>query len=163
MGRLGVSKPVLIFNLDGVLVDSEPLAETVFTEHLGKIGVQLAPDQLERLRGLRLEERLQLVSPRGAELPDDFLETLRAETHERLLTNLQPIPHIESTLASLPHRCCLVSSSAPEQIELSLTVTGLEQFFPPEHRFSASQVKWGKPAPDLFQFAASELGLHARA
>ena len=157
-----MSKPALIFNLDGVLVDSESIVETVFAEQLGRVGVQLTPDRSVRLQGLRLDDRLQLASPHGADLPSDLLDTLRAETLARLRTNLKPIPHIETTLASLPHRRCLVSSASPEQIALSLTVTGLDQFFPAEHRFSASQVQWGKPAPDLFQLAASEMGLQAR-
>ena len=70
---------------------------------------------------------------------------------------LQPIPGIEQTLARLRQKICVASSGTPERIRSSLTITGLIDRFAP-HIFSASQVAHGKPAPDLFLFAAAQMG-----
>lgn len=154
---------MLIFDMDGVLVNSEAIISAVLADHLGQLGVQITAAQSELTRGLRLHDRLQLVQANhNLDLPDDFIGTLQAATRARLRTDLQPIPHIESALASISHPRCLVSSSAPDQIGLSLSVTGLDALFPEEHRFSASQVEWGKPDPALFRFAADQVGVHAK-
>lgn len=163
-GKGAAPEPTLIFDMDGVLVDSEAIANTVFAEHLNRFGVQMTPEQAtEMFRGRRLDDCLQLVkSYHGVDLPDDFLDTLQSETFARFRTDLQPIPHVEAALAALSYPRCLASSSAPDKIELSLSVTGLDRFFSAAHRFSASQVEWGKPDPALFQFAAAQMGALAR-
>ncbi|MEL6346522.1 MAG: HAD family phosphatase [Myxococcota bacterium] len=159
--KQSASEPTLIFGLGGVLVDSQMIANTVFSEHLARIGVPMTPEQAtERFRGRRLDDCVQLVkSYHGVDLSDDFLDALQSETLARLRTDLQPIPHIEGALTSLPNRRCLASSSSPAQIDLSLTVTGLDRFFPAEQRFSADQVEWGKPDPALFRLAATQMGV----
>src|SRR5208337_4480728 len=83
------------------------------------------------------------------------------EAGQRLLARfrqeLQPVNGVAATIASLPYRRCVCSSSAPERLRLSLEVTGLAPLFGNEV-FSAAQVPHGKPAPDLFLLAARTLG-----
>ena len=156
--------PLLIFDMDGVLVDSEDLATAVLGAHLRRHGVSVTDaEATARFRGRRLEDCFALVTAQyGVTLPPDFRDTLQAETYAVLRAQLQPVAHVAwalETLQALP--CCLASSSEPEKIQLSLEVTGLDRFFPPERRFSGSQVARGKPAPDLFRFAAAQCGVPA--
>jgi HAD superfamily hydrolase (TIGR01509 family) len=98
-------------------------------------------------------------------LRDDFgfivtpahLEQARATLSDRFRRELKPIPGVKVALGKLPGRRCIASSSKPERIRLSLSVTGLLNEFEP-HIYSASMVERGKPAPDLFLHAARDMG-----
>ncbi|MEL6344689.1 MAG: HAD family phosphatase [Myxococcota bacterium] len=159
-----MATPTLIFDMDGVLVDSEPIANTVFADHLGRFGVSMTVDEvIAQFRGLRLDDCVAWVQTTyDITLPADFIETLQVETFQRLEAALQPIPNVESALSQLSYPMCLASSSAPDKIALSLRVTGLGRYFPPERRFSGTQVPRGKPDPALFRLAASTVGADPR-
>jgi HAD superfamily hydrolase (TIGR01509 family) len=90
-------------------------------------------------------------------LPPDFAERAARRTLEAFDRELQPIPGIAELLANLPDRKCVASSSEPTRIRHSLSLAGILHHFEP-HIFSATQVKRGKPAPDLFLFAAASMG-----
>jgi len=153
--------PTLIFDMDGVLVDSEALANDVFAEHLRRYGADITgPQATELFRGRSLDDCLALaVEAHGLSLPADFLDVMQAETFERLRADLQPVRHVEWALEQLGDiDRCLASSSQPDKIDLSLEVTGLDRFFPPERRYSAAMVERGKPHPDLFLLAADKVG-----
>ncbi len=144
-----------IFDLDGTLVDSEPIANAVFAEHLRALGVQMnAAEAAHLFTGLRMPDCYALVERDfGIAVPAGFHDRLQAETFARLREALQPMPGAAAMLAALPMPKVVASSSEPEKIALSLEATGLAGHF--SDLYSASQVSRGKPAPDLFLWAAS--------
>jgi HAD superfamily hydrolase (TIGR01509 family) len=149
---------LLIFDCDGVLVDSEPLACRVDAEVLGALGFAIAAEDIRRRYvGKSLTDMIAgIEAEHGRALPEDFGARLNATLLDRFRTELQPMPGVRDAIVSLPGRRCVASSSLPERVALSLTVTGLIDLF--DHRFSSSQVGRGKPAPDLFLFAAEQMG-----
>lgn len=148
-----------IFDLDGTLVDSEPIANRVFAEHLAAIGVPMTAEEAEhRFTGLRMPDCYALVERDfGIAIPPDFHERLQAETFERLRRELQPMPGAAAMLERLSMPKVVASSSEPEKIRLSLEAVGLERHF--VRCFSAVQIARGKPAPDLFLLAAETMGV----
>src|SRR5262249_22439663 len=94
----------------------------------------------------------------GIKLPPDFGERAARRTLEAFDQRLRPIPGMAELLANLPGRKCVASSSEPPRIRHSLSLAGILHHFEP-HIFSATQVERGKPAPDLYQFAAQSMGV----
>ena len=153
---------LVIFDCDGVLVDSEPIALSVLAEMLALQGVAIAEGEIaDRFLGRSLRTVTDIVRRDfGVALPEDFPARLRYRLFERYETELRAMPGIVEALDALNAqdvRYCVASSSLPERIEKSLTVTGLMDRFAPDI-FSASMVRSGKPAPDLFLFAAAQMG-----
>lgn len=153
---------LVIFDCDGVLVDSEALAAQAFAEELAQIGLPWTVSDLDmRFRGLSLRDCLSLVEREWGPLPDAFLTGLNARTYERFERDLRAVPGVHLVVealvrAKIPY--CVASSGSHEKMRLTLGLTGLLPFF--EGRlFSADQVARGKPAPDLFLFAAREIGI----
>jgi HAD superfamily hydrolase (TIGR01509 family) len=156
-----VSSPIglIIFDCDGVLVDSEPLAFRVLLEGLAAAG-HVMDEQAAHDRFLgRSLANLQSVLRRefGVELNAAQLEEMRVRLFEVYRQELKPMPGIAETLDKLTIPYCVASSSLPDRIRLSLEVTGLLPRFDP-HLFSATMVAKGKPEPDLFLYAAQEMG-----
>ncbi len=147
---------MVIFDCNGVLVDSEPIAAAVFSEALGRIGVTLsAAGAMRRLHGRRPADVFAAVeTATGRSLPPDFAAFVAAQTLRRLRTELRPIAHAAHALTWIRGPKAVASSSPPERIRTSLEVTGLMRFFEPRC-YSASAVRKGKPAPDLFLLAAA--------
>jgi HAD superfamily hydrolase (TIGR01509 family) len=155
---------LVVFDCDGVLVDSEPLSMRVLLEAIAARGVQLDPATgYDRFLGRSLASICQsLEQDFGVTLDATALDQLRQRLYATFEAELQPIPGIAATLERLDTPFCVASSSQPERIELSLRVTGLW----PQFRgklFSATMVARGKPAPDLFHHAALTMGHSARA
>lgn len=152
---------LIIFDMDGTLVDSEPLSNRLFHEKLLLHGLDPRFDLAtvtHDLTGLSLPSCFALIRDRyGLSLPGNFEDDLQAETYRRLKTDLQPIPGVPAMLPQIPQAKCVASSSEPEKIALSLELCALHHHFTP-HLFSARQVANGKPAPDLFLFAAERMG-----
>jgi HAD superfamily hydrolase (TIGR01509 family) len=155
-----VNFDLVIFDCDGVLVDSEALACVVHAEVLTAHGYAITPEQVhERFLGRSSKEaRFEVETEMGRVLPDDYTVQLKATIDRVFGEQLSPVPHIAETLAKLTQRICVASSGTPTRIVSSLTTTGLIDRFAP-HLFSASQVERGKPAPDLFLFAAAQMGV----
>jgi HAD superfamily hydrolase (TIGR01509 family) len=156
-----VAPPIglIIFDCDGVLVDSEPLAFRVLLEGLTAAGHAMDEQAAyDRFLGRSLAN-LQSVLRRefGVELNAAQLEEMRVRLFEVYRQELKPMPGIAETLDKLTIPCCVASSSLPDRIRLSLEVTGLLPRFDP-HLFSATMVAKGKPEPDLFLYAAQEMG-----
>ena len=151
---------LVIFDCDGVLVDSEALACVVHAEVLTAHGYAITPEQVhERFLGRSSKEaRFEVESEMGRVLPDEYTVQLKATIDQVFGEQLTPVPHIAETLARLTQQICVASSGTPTRIVSSLTTTGLIDRFAP-HLFSASQVEHGKPAPDLFLFAAARMGV----
>ena len=154
------SVELVIFDCDGVLVDSEPLAMQVLLDAVAEAGVTLDPDQAyARFLGRSLASIVANLSENHqVELTSDALERMRLRLYDLFRHKLQPIAGIEKVLRVLEQRICVASSSQPERIHLALDVTGLRAAFG-ENVFSATMVKHGKPAPDLFLHAAGAMGV----
>ena len=154
-----MSFDLIIFDMDGTLVDSEPIANRVFFEKLVGLGLDPRYDEAtvaHDLTGLSLPSCFRLVQERyGIVLPEDFETHLQAETFRRFDRELKAIEGAAEMLEQVHQRKCIASSSELDKITLSLELCGLAGHFP--HRFSAQQVARGKPEPDLFLFAAERM------
>ena len=151
---------LVIFDCDGVLVDSEPISLSVTREWLAGAGCDLDEAAgYAHLLGRSLPSVIGWVRQEyGLALSDAHLADLRARLHARFRSDLRAIPRVAETVAALDCAVCVASSSQPERIRLSLSLTGLLPLFDP-HIFSASMVAHGKPAPDLFLHAAARMGV----
>jgi HAD superfamily hydrolase (TIGR01509 family) len=150
---------LLIFDCDGVLVDSEVLAHETLIEMMAALGRPMTMDEAVReFAGGSLADTIATVSRLlGRPLPADVGEHFGRLLLERFRQELKPMPGVRDAILALPYRRCVASSSTPERLRLSLEVTGLAPLFG-EHVFSAVQVARGKPAPDLYLLAAKTLG-----
>jgi len=148
---------LLIFDCDGVLVDSEPLSCLIDSEVLTECGVPYTAEDVARdFTGVSIKDQIaRIEAERGIRLPDDFTQRLNRTLFKRFETDLKPIEGVRNAILSLPFPRCVASSSIPERIALSLRVTGLADLF--ENIFSSTQVARGKPAPDLFLHAAQQM------
>ncbi len=156
---------LVIFDCDGVLVDSENLASQVFSAQLKKVGIhKTAEECLSSFKGFTLIRCLGVLTAEyGGVIPATFIDELKVATQDSFDTHLQVVTGIESVLEQLTAQgieFCVASNGGYSKIEHSLKVTGLWPYF--EGRcFSAESVTEGKPAPDLFLWAAQEMGFQA--
>jgi HAD superfamily hydrolase (TIGR01509 family) len=147
---------VVIFDCNGVLVDSEPIAAEVAARELTRAGIPATPELVSRyFFGRRQSDMFAAVeTATGRKLPDKFAAIVAAATLKRIRAELRPMPHAAYALTWLRGPKCVASSSALDRIRVSLETTGLARFFE-QHLFSASDVARGKPAPDLFLHVAA--------
>lgn len=150
---------LVIFDCDGVLVDSEPLSLRVLTESIAEAGLAMSPGQVQaRFLGKSLASTCAILTEEfGVDLTQAHLARMRARLADLFRRELRPIPGIAAALDALRAPRCVASSSQPERIRMSLEVTGLFGRLSP-HIFSATMVTHGKPAPDLFLHAAASMG-----
>ena len=150
---------LVIFDCDGVLIDSELIGARVEAAELGRIGIPLAEaDILTRFLGMSAQAMYRaLETEHRRALPEGFAAAVQIEIDAAFERDLQVIPGIHETLDRLPTASCVASSSTLARLRHSLGLTGLYARFAP-HVFSAEQVARGKPAPDLFLHAAGEMG-----
>jgi len=156
--RLKPNVDLVIFDCDGVLVDSEVISCRAHAEILTRHGYPVTADQvLERFLGVSdREARLTVETTLGRKLPDDFESQVKHATLQFYADDLQAISHVAEAVAAIVLPKCVASSGTPEKIRHGLTCAGLYDHLAP-HIFSAVQVKRGKPAPDLFLFAAEQM------
>jgi HAD superfamily hydrolase (TIGR01509 family) len=159
------SRPhLIIFDCDGVLIDSEPLSIGVLVEELSRIGYAIdEATAYERFLG-RSFAAVQgvLREELGFELPTERVEAMRVTLFDRYRRELKAIPGAIETLDRLTIPYCVASSSLPERIRISLEITGLLSRFTPRI-FSAAMVGRGKPAPDLFLHVARQMDVAVEA
>jgi HAD superfamily hydrolase (TIGR01509 family) len=150
---------LLIFDCDGVLVDSEVIAHETLRELMETLGCPMTMAELiEEFAGKSLADTLTTAERLlGRPIPADVGEEFGRRLLERFRRELKPIPGVRDAILALPHRRCVASSSSPERLHLSLAVTGLAPLFG-DRVFSAVAVANGKPAPDLYLLAARTLG-----
>ena len=153
------AETLVIFDCDGVLVDSEIISCRVMAKSLTSAGYTISTEEVIRLFvGMsRKSVRKVVEQEMGHSLPEHYDDHLTDSLINALSEELQSMHGINSILESLPNRC-LASSGLPEKINTSLKTTRLDQFFAPDQIFSATMVKNGKPAPDLFLLAAETMG-----
>ncbi|MBR0692340.1 HAD family hydrolase [Bradyrhizobium lablabi] len=149
---------LVIFDCDGVLVDSEVISCRAHAETLTRHGYPITPDGvLKRFLGVSDREARRMVETElGRKLPDDFEAEIKRATLGCYAEDLNAIAHVGDAIAALGMPKCVASSGAPEKIRHGLSCAGLYGQLAP-HIFSAVQVKRGKPAPDLFLFAAEQM------
>lgn len=149
---------LIIFDCDGVLVDSEPLAIRALIAAVAKQGLTIDPDAAYRdYLGRSLASiSASLEESHGVPLGAHALEAMRGELYALFRNELRATPGTSEMLECLEVPFCVASSSQPERIRLSLELTGLLSHFEP-NVFSATMVENGKPAPDLFLHAAAAM------
>ena len=149
---------LIIFDCDGVLVDSEPIINQAHAHVLTACGYPMTEhDLVERFCGMSDREMLEIIEREwGRALPTSYAERVGLMIEARFRQSLAPIEGVAEALDALTLPICVASSSTPEQIRQKLKITGLLGRFG-EHLFSATMVACGKPAPDLFLHAARRL------
>jgi len=152
---------LIIFDCDGVLVDSEPLAMRVLIAALADQGITITAEAAYRdfLGRSMTSISADLDKSHGTPLGEAAHRAMRHELYALYRQELRPSPGLPQILGQLAPPFCVASSSTPERIRLSLEVTGLLPWFS-DHIFSATMVKNGKPAPDLFLHAAAAMSVH---
>ncbi len=150
---------LVVFDCDGVLVDSEPISLALVREHLARHGFAVSEDEGRDLfLGISAASARRIVEGRlGGPLPDDFEAELSRATLARFEGELRGVPHLREAVAALGRPVCVASSGSPERIRASLRIVGYAELFG-ANLFSAREVAQGKPAPDLFLHAAATLG-----
>ena len=149
---------MVIFDCNGVLVDSEPLVTAIVSREFRRAGFNLTPDVVARyFTGRRPADMFaEVEKAAGRKLPENFAATVAAATLQRFREELRATKHAAQALSWLRGRKCVASSSSYDRIRVSLETTDLIRFFDP-HLFSAADVPRGKPAPDLFLHAAEKM------
>lgn len=153
---------LVIFDCDGVLVDSERLNVRTWTGMMRDAGVDFSEqDAVETFVGRAYKDnRVTLTELTGA-VPDPTWEQAWRREFARSQEDLEPITgagEAVDAVRDLGHDVCVASGSLLDAIDTKLRRTGLEGHFAAETRFSAEQVERGKPAPDVFLLAAESLG-----
>jgi HAD superfamily hydrolase (TIGR01509 family) len=150
---------LVIFDCDGVLVDSEVISSRIFRECLAELGVALTLEEA-MLFGIGKSSTsfaAAIEQEFGITLPAGFIEGRRAQIMNAFTTELRPIDGIPELLAALKLKRCVASNSHIDRVRHALTTTGLLAHLEP-HIYTAAMVERGKPAPDLFLYAAAQRG-----
>ncbi|WP_322737150.1 HAD family hydrolase [Nostoc sp. DedQUE12b] len=153
---------LVIFDCDGVLVDSEGLSNRVLVEFVAEFGLAMKLEEAILLfKGCKMADCVAVVEQRlGKKMPQDFVTQLRTRTAEAFERELRPVEGIEAALDKINLPICVASSGPPEKIKLALRLTNLLPRF--EGRiFSSYKIGSWKPAPDLFLYAAKNMGIQA--
>jgi HAD superfamily hydrolase (TIGR01509 family) len=158
-----LNKPAIafiIFDCDGVLVDSEPISNRVFCEALNKAGVGISLSELfASYVGLSLEQGLNRISQNyGVLLGSDFLVDYKVARDAALVAEIKPIAGVEAFISQLTLPYCVASNSEASKVEKMLGLTGLLAYFA-GRIFSAADFGKPKPAPDIYLKIAAEFGV----
>jgi HAD superfamily hydrolase (TIGR01509 family) len=158
------SPELVIFDCDGVLVDSEVISNEVMAAAISREGLPItAGDAQVRYQGMLLAEiGADVEYQLGRQLPTEFWARFDAERELAFSAELKPVPGAAELLeamsqAGIPR--CVASQGQPHKTEFTLSHTGLRSFFAQDALFSAYQVARGKPHPDLFLHAADAMGV----
>jgi HAD superfamily hydrolase (TIGR01509 family) len=155
---------LVIFDCDGVLVDSEPLANASFAQALKAEGLDWTVEEtMRRLMGRSLKSCGEIVEAElGRKLPGDFFDKMQARTYQSFRdAPLKAVPGVKDAVLALQAaglETCVASSGAVEKMKFTLGLTGLWDLFG-GRVFSSSQVPRGKPFPDLFLHAALRMNV----
>jgi len=153
-----VRKPkYVIFDCDGVLVDSEILANRVEVEVKNKLGFPITlEEQITQFAGCGMSHPAMQAELRR--MPRDYWQMVDDRCDEVYKAELKSISGVVSTLDLLKLPKCVASSSEPDYLDMKLTLTNLKSFFSPEAIFHGCLVKKSKPEPDLFFYAVEKMG-----
>jgi HAD superfamily hydrolase (TIGR01509 family) len=149
----------IIFDCDGVLVDSEVINNRTLLEMTAEFGVTMnLTEAVEAFSGIRLKEAIKTLQQRATRpFPESLEQDFRARTYEIFKKEMQAVPGVKKVLEGLTVPFCVASSGPVEKIKLNLTVTGLIGYF--ENRiFSGYDINSWKPDPGIFLYAAEKMG-----
>ncbi|MFE0258016.1 HAD family hydrolase [Streptomyces sp. NPDC059010] len=155
---------LVIFDNDGVLVDSEPISNRLLAAYLTELGHPTSyEDSIRDYMGSAMHRIHDLVLERtGERLPEDFDDVFHARVFAAFERELKAVGGVEDVLEKLVEdgvAYCVASSGSHERIRVGHRTTGLERFFDDGRVFSSQDVGRGKPAPDLFLYAAERMGV----
>ncbi|MBM7172743.1 HAD family hydrolase [Streptomyces sp. G44] len=155
---------LVIFDNDGVLVDSEPLSNKILAAYLTELGHPTSyEDSLRDYMGGAVHRVHDLILERsGQRLPVDFDEVFHGRVFSAFERELKPVDGAVEVLEQLDREgvaYCLASSGSHERIRVGHRAAGLDRWFDEKRVFSAQDVGRGKPAPDLFLYAAERMGV----
>ncbi|WP_411576060.1 HAD family hydrolase [Streptomyces mutabilis] len=155
---------LVIFDNDGVLVDSEPISNRLLAGYLTELGHPTSyEDSLRDYMGAAMHRVHDLVLERtGRKLPEGFDDVFHRRVFAAFAEDLEAVPGVVGLLEKLavdgvPY--CVASSGSHERIRVGHRKTGLDRWFEDERIFSSQDVGRGKPAPDLFLYAAERMGI----
>jgi HAD superfamily hydrolase (TIGR01509 family) len=152
---------LIVFDFDGVIADSEVLANGVLADFLTELGVPMTVEEsMQRFMGKRAEDLIATVAALNPTMQGaQFAAELTHRTLARFKRELREISGVRDYLAAFPQvKRCIASSSSPDRLAACLDILDLAEAFG-EHVYSASMVPRGKPHPDLFLYAARRLGV----
>src|ERR1700676_196033 len=157
-GKRAMTQPdLIIFDCDGVLGDSEVLSCRCLSQALARYGIDLGLDQaLDLFLGRSMTAVVEHYEALGRSIPEQFSTELTAGVRAAFTSALCPIEGVSSVLEGLRMPHCVASSSDVDRVSLSLSLTGLAAHFD-GRLYTAQMVERGKPAPDLFLYAAERM------
>jgi HAD superfamily hydrolase (TIGR01509 family) len=155
---------LVIFDCDGVLVDSELITNRIFARMLNEMGIPVSlEDMFEQFVGRSMPQCLEMIAGLlGRPVPDEFVPEFQARATAALESDLKAVPDIEEVLAGMGIPYCVASSGTHEKMNTTLGITGLLPKFRGK-MFSVTEVANSKPAPDVFLYAARQSGVDASA
>ncbi len=157
------SKKLVIFDYDGVVVESEALFHKIFIAEMQKYGINATPDDLiQHFAGNSKtsfsEKTMELY---GKAVPDNFQQETIAKTFDYAKDNLEPVKNIQKLLFDLKKNdidYCIASGGSNDWVKNTLDIVGLRSYFKDEVIFTRETTEKGKPAPDIFNYVADKLG-----
>jgi HAD superfamily hydrolase (TIGR01509 family) len=151
---------LVIFDCDGVLVDSELITNRVFAQMLNELGIAISlEDVFERFVGRSMPQCLEILAKLlGRPVPQHFVEEYQARSATALKSELKAVPDIEMVLAAMRVPYCVASSGTHEKMHTTLGITGLLPQFRGK-MYSVTEVAQSKPFPDVFLHAARQHGV----
>ena len=161
-----MNNPLVIFDCDGTLVDTEILCHEIGAAEMTKLGFPLTTDRsIKVFSGIADNDLVAAVEKEyGRTITDDTAKIIIQKMKDAIKINLKPIAGISNILEHLTKRNvnkCIASNAQHDHITNALTVTTMDKYFITDKLFNISMVKQGKPSPDLFLHAAKQLGANA--
>jgi HAD superfamily hydrolase (TIGR01509 family) len=155
-----VGAGLVIFDCDGVLVDSDRISLRIQAERISALGLPVTyEDCVHEFLGIGMPATLRRIEEwLGGPLPEGWEAGLEEEVTEAFRRELRPVPGIVEALDRVTLPTCIASSGSHEKLTLTLGLTGLYERFA-GRIFSADEVERGKPDPDLFFYAAERMGV----
>jgi HAD superfamily hydrolase (TIGR01509 family) len=153
---------LVIFDCDGVLVDSELITNRVFAQMPNELGIAVTLDDMfERFAGRSMPQCLELITKLlGRPVPGHFVEEYRTRSATALRSELKAVPDIDTVLAAIRIPYCVASSGTHDKMQTTLGITGLLPQFRGK-MYSVTEVARSKPFPDVFLHAARQQGVVA--
>lgn len=153
----------IIFDCDGVLVDSETIGNLVLIDMANELGANIDLDfAIENFTGTSIKHVINIIGERiSSDVPESFTNEYRRKSFEAFEKQMKPVPGIEEVLKHLTIPFCTASNGPLNKMTLNLKVTGLLPYFEGK-MFSAYQMKKWKPDPSLFLHAAKTMGFEPK-